>query len=825
MVDDNPTYAVVAVALPVSKVYHYVVPPHLQGSLEVGHGVLVPFGARAVSGVVTALTDHAPIPRNRIKPIERVLTPTPVLSPENLRFLQWTADYYHHPLGEVIRTALPPGLLVQSNLTAALTPEGKAYLAGQSDLSDAMYHLLSCLDTHGSMRWTTLVDRANVPNPVGLARRAEEAGWLTLRHEVAQPRTRERYQKRYRPGPGTPSGRLRGRVQQAVLDLLIEMGETSQADLKKAMEARGLAVSSLGPVLRRLEDRGLIEATLQEVWRKGPEAFDVADQEVTLTTEQSEAMKALEEALANGTFAPFLLHGVTGSGKTELYLRAVEATLEAGRGALILVPEIALTPQLVGRFQARLGDRIACLHSGMSAGARFDAWRRLARGLVSVAIGARSAVFAPVPDLALIIVDEEHDASFKQEFGLRYNARDLAVVRAKLAHAVVVLGSATPSLETANNARQRRFKALHLTARVHDRPLPKVHIVDMTWPENRPPDETTDISPPLEEALRETIGAGDQAILLLNRRGFAPFVLCPHCGGSFRCTRCDISLTYHRRRNVLMCHYCGLAVRRPDRCPHCGHPDLSLLGYGTERLEQALEALFPGTPVARLDRDTTARPGAHLRILDAFRRGEFQILAGTQMVVKGHDFPGVTLVGILQADYALNLPDFRASERTFQLITQVAGRAGRGGRPGRVLVQTFAPNHPTVQLAAGHDVEGFYRREMRVRKAYSYPPFARLALFQISAKDERRAAEFASDVAEGLRKTCTALAPQRLLVLGPAPAALTRLKQWYRWQVLVKAATPRGLHAAVARFLAHHETLARASDVRLAVDVDPQSLL
>ncbi len=825
MCHEASSFAVVAVALPVSRTYHYAIPQPLAGHLEIGHAVLIPFGPRVVSGVVIGLTEDCPVPKERVKPVKQLLTPTPLFSPSLIPFFEWTAEYYHHPLGEVIRTALPPGILVQSSLTVALTPEGKSHLARIDDPGDEIRRLLERVCSRRAQRWTKAVEGLEVARPLALLKQAEDRGWVVMRHEIVQRRTRAKHEQVYRPGMPVSPRDVKGEIQQAIIEILSVMGETDLPSLKEAMAARGHRTGSLTTALKRLEARGLVEVATREVWREAPRAFAVQDEMLTLTGEQSQALQALHQALETGNLSPLLLHGVTGSGKTEVYLRAVDAMLKKGRGALVLVPEIALTPQLVGRFRARFGDRIACLHSGMSAGARFDAWRRLARSRATVAIGARSAVFAPLPDPGLIIVDEEHDASFKQEFGLRYNARDLAIVRGKLARGLVVLGSATPSLETMTNARRGRFAAIQLTSRVLQRPMPEVRIIDMRRPENRPARDDSEISAPLEQALRATIEAGEQAILLLNRRGFAPFVLCTRCGGSFRCTRCDVSLTYHRRRNVLLCHYCGLTVPLGKQCPHCGHPGLTLLGHGTERLERVLEDFFPGTPVGRLDRDTTASRGAHIRILDAFRRRELQILVGTQMVVKGHDFPGVTLVGILQADYALNLPDFRAAERTFQLITQVSGRAGRGARPGKVLVQTHAPNHPTVQLAAQHDFDGFYRREMRVRKAYSYPPYSRLALFQVSAKEEAIAAGFAGDVAGVLRRTCAGLPSHRLLVLGPAPAALGRLKQWYRWQVLVKAGTPRALHTMVSRFLEDMEQRPGRMDVRLAIDIDPQNLL
>ncbi len=824
MSNDSPHYAVVAVALPVSRLYHYAIPPVLNG-IEPGHAVLIPFGKRTVSGIVVHLTRDCPVPESRVKPILQLLMPTPLFSPSLLELLRWAADYYHHPLGEVARTALPPGILVQSSLTVSITPEGEACLNLHACPDAETRKLLEHIRARSPKRWSALLEDLGGENTVGLLRKAERAGWIAVSHQVDRPTSRPRQVRVFRPGAPVLLQAVRGRAQRAVLEILSAMGESDLPGIRDAMQARGHAVSSLSAVLKRLEKAGWVEVSLQEAWRDDSVVFDCGDQAVTLTDEQSHTLQALRQAIGSGHFTSFLLHGVTGSGKTEIYLQAVEHTLEQGRGALVLVPEIALTPQLVGRFRARFGEQVVCMHSGMSPGGRFDAWRKLERGMARVAIGARSAVFSPVTDLGLIVVDEEHDASFKQDSGFRYNARDLAVVRAKLINAVVLLGSATPSVETESNARNGKYRRLTLVSRVQNRSMPQVHIVDMRHPENRPQEDAGGLSAPLEQALQQALDAGEQAILLLNRRGFAPFVICTRCGGAYRCTRCDISLTYHRKQNALLCHYCGLTVPIASRCPHCHHPTLTLLGQGTERLEQALANRFPQARVGRLDRDTTRTRNAHARILDAFRKRDIQILTGTQMVVKGHDFPGVTVVGILEADHGLNLPDFRAAERTFQLVTQVAGRAGRGNRPGSVFVQTYSPNHPSIRLAAQHDFNGFFQEEMRVRKAYGYPPFARLALIRIKARQEDRAAHVASDASATLRELVKKMPDARLLVLGPAPAPISRLKQWYRWQILLKAGSAGALHALVARFLEVLGKQPGRPDVQVAVDVDPQQLL
>src|SRR6266536_1859551 len=445
--------------------------------------------------------------------------------------------------------------------------------------------------------------------------------------------------------------------------------------------------------------------------------------------DQAAARDVLAAALEAREFAPFLLHGVTGSGKTEVYLRAIAKVRASGRGALVLVPEIALTPQLAGRFRARFGADVALLHSGLSDAERHAEWLRLRHGEARICVGVRSAIFAPVQDLAMVVVDEEHDPSFKQEDGPGYQARDLAVVRAKQAGAACVLGSATPSLESLENARRGRYRLLELPLRVDDRPLPAVEVVDLARLRRggRP---LGLVSPPLAAALEATLAARQQAILFLNRRGFQTLVVCEACGREERCESCSVSLTYHRRRGVLLCHYCGRVERVTPACPACGGPRRGI-GVGTEQVEAAVRQLLPAARVARLDRDAVGSADDVAAVLARFANREVDVLVGTQMVTKGHDFPGVTLVGVVLADVALALPDFRAAERTFQLLAQVAGRAGRGAEPGRVLVQTYAPEHYSIRCAARHDYAAFVAGELASRRALGWPPFARLLAVRV----------------------------------------------------------------------------------------------
>ncbi|MFT3691537.1 MAG: primosomal protein N' [Kofleriaceae bacterium] len=518
-------------------------------------------------------------------------------------------------------------------------------------------------------------------------------------------------------------------------------------------------------------------------------------------------------------FVPFLLHGVTGSGKTEVYLRVIAEALELGKTALVLVPEISLTPQLAARFRARFGDQVAILHSGLKEQARLGEWMRLRRGTARIAVGARSAIFAPLENLGVIVVDEEHDGSFKQEEGVRYHARDVALVRAQRAGAVCVLGSATPSLESYAHAERGQYQLLVLSQRPTSQPMPTVEVVDLR---THVPDGEAMVSSPLRTAIGETLANGDQAILFLNRRGFATFVMCRACGHSFRCKHCSVSYTYHRAIDKLICHYCATTESIPSQCPECKqHDTIVRKGLGTEKIAEAIAEEFPQARVARLDRDVASGAKAEA-VLSRVARREVDILVGTQMVTKGHDFPGVTLVGVLCADTGLDLPDFRASERTFQLLAQVAGRAGRGERAGRVIVQTYRPGSNAVVAAAAHDYSMFYKAESAARADLHYPPHGRLILIRIDGKDERAV----EGVARKLARVATAASERgeptnTVEILGPSPAPIEKVRTRTRWQVWLRS-TDRNHLRRVARIVAAVEVPA---SVRVILDVDPNSSL
>jgi primosomal protein N' (replication factor Y) (superfamily II helicase) len=600
----------------------------------------------------------------------------------------------------------------------------------------------------------------------------------------------------------------RARAQRAVLDYLLARGRIPVDELRAAFPHGRAALTALAR-------RGLVLLETETPVARGG-LLPAGPPPPSLTPAQGAAVEALEQAL--GSFQPFLLHGVTGSGKTEVYLQLIARARDRGRGALVLVPEIALTPQLSGRFRARFGDQVALLHSGLSDAERHAEWLRLRRGEARICVGVRSAIFAPVQDLAVLVVDEEHDGSFKQDEGPGYHARDLAVVRAKYEDAVLVLGSATPSLETLDNARRGRYRTLSLPTRVDDRPLPAVELVDLSRLRRRTPGDLPGmLSPRLLEAVEETLAAGQQSILFLNRRGFETLVLCEACGAEARCTECAVSLTHHARRGVLLCHYCGHTEPVGGRCPACGGLRLGV-GVGTEQVEAAVRSLFPRARVARLDRDAVSTADDTAAVLARFANRELDVLVGTQMVTKGHDFPGVTLVGVVLADTALALPDFRAAERTFQLLAQVAGRAGRGADAGRVLVQTFNPRTPAVACAVSHDYAAFAEGELERRRSLGYPPFSRMMAVRVEGSEAG-----ARRTAEALAQAARPALGGEVAMLGPAPAAIERLRGRHRWHLLFRADGPRSLfrvHAALAP-----AALRPPGGAAIRFDMDPYSML
>ena len=808
----RPTTVTVAVPIPRLGLLSYSLPPTLPAP-RVGVRVLVPLGGRLVTGCVVP-DGEAPVP-DEVKPIADLFDAEPWLPPAVVDLALWVAEYYGCGPGEAIAAAMPPRAWVASERQATLTGAGRAALA--SGVTDARRAILDRLADGDAVPVAALGRRLGGGVHALVAAMARE-GLLSLAHPLkGQASAFHRVRVARATGDGLAlldGARLGPRQRQALETLRDHPDGVRTAALTaagvpaatvRALEARG-AVTSRQVVEER--DPWDTAATLPEDGGP-PRALG------SLTAEQRVVVETLGPAAGGGRFQVGLLHGVTGSGKTEVYLRLTADTLGRGRQALILVPEIGLTPVIAGRFRAAFGDRVAIQHSGLSDGARHDQWHRIRRGEVDVVVGTRSAVFAPLTAVGLIVVDEEHDGSYKQEESPRYHGRDVAVMRAKRAGALVLLGSATPSLESYRHARAGRYRLCSLPRRVAERPLPAVHVVDMREElAERGPDAV--LSAALSAAIGDRLSAGEQALVLLNRRGFATSVFCRQCGQSLECPNCSVSLTFHRRVDQARCHYCGYSRRRPAACPDCGGRFLEQAGFGTERVEAELRDGWPDARVARLDRDTVRRQGAAARLLQRFAARDVDLLVGTQMVAKGHDFPGVTLVGVISADVGLGVADFRAAERTFQLLTQVAGRAGRGDTPGEAIIQTLYPHHYSIRYACTQAYEPFYAEEIRYREEMRYPPVVALVSALVRGTTMARALGDAAGLAATLRRR-----PGHFRILGPAPAPLTRLRGQYRVQLLLKGPSRREMREAVQAALAEHPDL----DRRTVLDVDPLSML
>lgn len=804
-------FAVVVVPLPLRMRLTYRIPDGMRVGL--GMRVLVPLGPRRVTGYVVGEEEKAP-EGIQIRAIADVLDDRPLFTPESLRFFSWVAEYYHESLGEVIATALPGGLNHKDLRVVSLTEEGQREWRSGIHNGSAAGILLAAIGEE-----TRTASHVMKSLSISMAEifRAQKEGWVHLRYELRAGSAKRR-KERVALYAGEPTKPLVSSKEKKVFAAIKEAGEIDVRSLNETFK-------NVRNDLIRLEASGAIRMEERRVFRDvlGRQTFLSAEKHEIpeLTPEQAPIVARLSDAVREQK-GRFLLHGVTGSGKTEVYLRAIETVLAEGKGAIVLVPEIALTPQLASRFQGRFGDAIALLHSGLSPGERLDQWSEIAEGRRSVVVGARSAVFAPMPRLGLIVVDEEHEPSFKQEDRPRYHARDVAMVRGSISKCPVILGSATPCLESVLNAKDGRYELLEMRSRVQNRPLPDVELVDLRT--DRAAGKHAMISPKLAEAMKETLDRGQQVILFLNRRGFSSFVLCTDCGHIDPCPACSISLSYTRRYEKVRCHYCGFSRQPPSTCESCKGSSFQAVGSGTERVEEEVRALVgEAIGIARLDRDTAQGKGL-LEVLQNFRDRKTQILIGTQMVAKGHDFPGVTLVGVLMADQGLRFPDFRAGERTYQLMTQVAGRAGRGEMPGRVIVQSYDPEHYVLQAVKAHDPGSFLERELAERKAYGYPPYSYLSLIKITHEDPGEAQARGLRAMESLRQNAQAEnAGDSLLILGPTYAPIQRIKNKTRMHLLLKCSNRELLHRVLHRFVAYLDDGNLWSSV--ALDVDPNNLL
>jgi primosomal protein N' (replication factor Y) len=803
----------VAVAMPVRGTFTYGVPETFVAAAVPGVRVLAPFGRRRATGYI--LGPGGSCGQKEIKPILDVLDESPVFPASMIPFFRWTADYYKHPLGEVIEAALPGGMTFFDCAAFSLTEKGRRQLngGGLTELERRVLDRLARARLRARELRKQVGQEVSGPLLSALERRGLLVRQALLRGGAAKP-LQERW---VRAGAVPPADGLSPK-KRAVLEALLPAGELPVSEL-------AARVPRAAAHLRALEQSGHLAIFNRRLYRDPFGEPISPDGPPTLTAAQDAAVKNVCAALGKG-FRTFLLKGVTSSGKTEVYMRVAAEAVAAGRSALVLVPEIALISQTERRFRARFGERIAVLHSALSGGERFDQWARILRGEARIAIGVRSAVFAPFSDLGVIIVDEEHDASYKQEGGLHYSARDLAVVRAQQLKAVAVLGSATPSLQSYYNVRTGKYTELALPQRIEERPLPDIRVVDLRQLRDlRGPGRF--ISDELKRVLAETLSRGEQALLFLNRRGYASFPVCAACGSSLRCRHCDISLTLHQAAAAYRCHYCGYSRPATAVCDACGSGKIKRLGMGTEKVEAAVRALFPQARIARMDHDTTRRKGSILSLLKGLRERTVDVLVGTQMVAKGHDFPAITLVGIICADLSLSFPDFRAGERTFQLLAQVAGRAGRGERPGQVILQTYNPENFNIRAARDQDFEAFYEKEIGFRKALSYPPVARMIQLRVSGRDPQRTRQSAERLG-GCCRSLKAAEPETfaaLDILGPAEAALARIAGNFRWQVLLKSLNGGALHRFMDRLIAEHPQVFAARSERVVIDVDPIFML
>ncbi len=816
-------FAEIAIPLNVHQTFTYRLPDSFAAEAQAGCRVLVPFGTQLLTGYIVDLHETLAEAGQAedgvtIKDVEELFDTEPLVTPELLALTKWIADYYYAPWGETIKSCLPAGINTEAETILSITDEGLAALqsATAKRAESTKFRALAMVAEFNELNAATLGKNFEKKKTAALVRELERSGYVTLRREMQSASVKPKRQQAARLVKAEPDGKAFTQQQQRVIDLL-----SAAPDAIPLSELTDLAEVS-GSVIRTLEKRGYIEIFHREVRRDPMASYRpraVVD-EYELTPQQQNAYDQIAAKLGEGKYAAFLLHGVTGSGKTEVYMRAMRATLEQGKSALMLVPEISLTPMFARRLQDHFGTSVAILHSSLSDGERLDEWNRLRMGEARICIGARSAIFAPMSNLGLIVVDEEHEASYKQDETPRYHGRDTAIMRAHQAEAVIILGSATPSMESFHNAQTGKYVYLKMGERIGGRALAEVEIVDLRKTFEKHGKQQV-FSDEMKAAIVENYERKQQTMVLLNRRGYSSFLLCRSCGHRAACPNCDVALTYHKFESRLICHYCNHADRIPRACPACQGAYIQYVGEGTEQIEHLLKELYPEMRISRLDRDTTRRRGSFEKLLGEFASGDVDLLVGTQMIAKGHDFPNVTLVCVVSVDAGLGMPDFRAAERTFQLLTQVAGRAGRGVHPGRVLIQSYNTDHYALEYARLQDYERFYEHEINFRRNLHYPPFLALINILVRHEDLTKASYTASELARLVRQAD----PQRALrVLGPAPAPLARLKGEHRMQVMIKTRNRR--QAREALDAAMDELKEKGLDLRIiSIEVDPVNLM
>ena len=797
----------IALNLPLRQNFDYDWPDHLNITPQTGIRVLVPLGRQKKSGVVVKIKTSSGF--SDLKMVEMVLDNEPIFSEDLLELSHWVAEYYFCSWGEVLSCAIPGGLGLRFHTSFKRLMESNR-LKDWQNLSSPLQKLIQSQDIWSKQEWSKA--GATEKEHRQLKRWLQEKSVERIQ-TFAGTNVRSKFERWARLTNvtfTTKKGDLRKQSKkEKILQLLQKHHEISLVELKNHIPTPAQAV-------KKLREEGTIEVFEKRVYRRflqtpapPSEAF------LTLNEDQKFSYRRIESAIEEDKYQSFLLHGVTGSGKTEVYLHSVRKTLAKGKQSLILVPEISLTPQLVDRFRARFGDCLAVLHSGMEVGERFDEWCKILHGEVSIVVGARSAVFAPLNNIGLIIIDEEHDSAYKQEESPRYNGRDVAIFRGYRAGATVVLGSATPSLDSFHNIAKNKYHLLTLPSRIHQAALPGVVLLNLKNFHRQKGSQYFSIA--MVEALRERLLNKEQSLLFLNRRGFATMVQCTSCETVITCPNCSLCLVYHQSVGMLQCHQCEHTMPRPRYCPHCKVEELKIRGVGTEQIAAELEMMFPQARILRMDRDTLRAKASLGQMLEQIRCHQVDIIIGTQLVTKGHDYANITFVGVILADLSLNFPDFRAAERTFQLLTQVAGRAGRSKKPGEVLIQTYNPSHHALQCAQDHDFSQFQQREIHIRQHMKVPPFVSMVLVLFSSLKEKRAMTLARSFFQNL----TTVKKITFDSLGPIEAPIKKINNRYRWMVILKAPQVKNLHILLQSALHSPIPLNLRKEDRIAIDVNP----
>ncbi|WP_285527557.1 primosomal protein N' [Bacillus altitudinis] len=789
----------------IDRPFDYRVPDRFKGLVKAGMRVVVPFGPRKIQGFVTKIKEETDVQSGNIKDIVDLFDLSPVLTDELLELSHWltekTLSYHITALQSMLPAAMKAKYEKEIQvLSAEELPQSLKELFGQQEsilYADIPPEQLKPIQKH--------VQKGHLEVRYHVSQKSGKKKVRTLQIAVTKEKLEEK-QKQLKKN---------AMKQKALLTFLFQANETTF--LAKDLQQQTGASSQ---TIKALIQEGLLTESYEEIYRD-----PYRDREFTpstpldLTTEQAEAAKPIHQAVSDEKHETFLLHGVTGSGKTEIYLQTIDHVLQKGKEAIVLVPEISLTPQMVQRFKERFGSNVAVLHSGLSTGEKYDEWRKIHRKEVKLVVGARSAVFAPFENLGMIIIDEEHESSYKQEEMPRYHAKDVAIERAGRHQCPVVLGSATPSLESYARAKKGVYTLLTLKRRVNQQQLPHVSLIDMR--EELRNGNRSMFSEELMLRLKEVLERKEQAVLFLNKRGYSSFVMCRDCGYVEQCPHCEISLTYHRFQKRLKCHYCGHEAPVPAECPECHSEHIRYFGTGTQRVEEELTKVLPEARVIRMDVDTTSRKGAHEKLLTSFGNKEADILLGTQMIAKGLDFPDVTLVGVLSADTSLHIPDFRSSEKTFQLLTQVSGRAGRHEKAGSVIIQSYTPSHYSIELTKQHDYEAFYEQEMLHRRHQSYPPFYFLAMVTVSHEEVTKAAHVTDKIVQFLKMNC---APNTR-ILGPAASPIAKIKDRYRYQCVIKYKRENELASLLRKIQDHYQKEMEQKQLMISIDMNPYMMM